>query len=266
MTELATIHMFWHGPPLTRIEKLCISSFVAHGHRVHLHVYEAPAGIPKGVRLVDAAETLPARSLFRHKGSGSLAPFADWFRYRLLAQQGGVWVDMDVVCLQPLTYGTTTLFGWMDGKTINNAVLGLPAGDPLAVWMAENCENPNRFLPYDNFRTRRRKLRRRLLQGNGRDNIKWGEYGPQGLTRAIEHMNYAHAALPFWHFYPIHYDNWHTVFDGTLPSNSSLISTSFALHLWNEMSRNAPGFNKNGPFPPHSLFETLCQRYLTIDS
>ena len=40
--SLPSVHMFWHGPPLSRIERLCMSSFVAHGHAVRLHVYEEP--------------------------------------------------------------------------------------------------------------------------------------------------------------------------------------------------------------------------------
>ena len=40
------------------------------------------------------------------------------------------------------------------------------------------------------------------------------------------------------------------------------IAASYGLHLWNEMSRRSPGFDKNGRFPPDSLFEQLCARYL----
>ena len=46
---LPSVHMFWHGPPLSRIERLCMSSFVAHGHTVQLHVYEEPKRVPAGV-------------------------------------------------------------------------------------------------------------------------------------------------------------------------------------------------------------------------
>lgn len=264
--QLTPIHMFWHGPRLSRLERLCMASFLAHGHVLKLHVYEEPAGVPAGVQLVAADQLIPGHLLFRHEESGSLAAFADWFRYRLLFEQGGIWADTDVVCLRPLVYETPQIYGWMDQNIINNAVLGLPAGHPLAEWMAQSCEAPNRLLPYDDARTRRRKLKRRFLQGNRRGNIRWGEYGPDGLTSAARHLGYAASALPFWHFYPIHYLNWHTVFDESLAGNSGILGESRALHLWNEMTRRAPGFDKDARFPANSVFERLCARYLTSDS
>ena len=262
---LPSVQMFWHGPPLSRIERLCMSSFVAHGHAVQLHVYEEPQGVPAGVTLRDAAAVLPRHELFVHRSSGSLAVFADWFRYRLLAEQGGLWVDTDVVCLRPFDHAGPEIFGWQDQSTINNAVIGLPRGHALARWMASCCEQPNRFLPYDSFRTRRRKLKRRLL-GRGRAASSWGETGPLGFTGAARHLGCASHALPFWHFYPIHYQNWLTVFDGTLGEHTAFVESSYGLHLWNEMTRRQPGFDRNARFPDGSLFERLWTRYVTSDS
>ncbi|HEX7114031.1 MAG TPA: glycosyltransferase [Steroidobacter sp.] len=257
---LRPVDMFWHGPPLSRWERLCMRSFVANGHQVRLHVYDEPSNVPRGVTLVDAAEILPRSALFAHSRSGSFAVFADWFRYRLLYERGGLWVDTDVVCLKPFDYAADEIFGWQDRNTINNAVLGLPQGHRLAEWMASCCEHPNRILPYDNGRARRRKLLRMLL-GRGRADSVWGETGPQGLTAAARHLECTAPALPFWHFYPIHYSNWHAVFDDTLRDNPGLLANSRALHLWNEMARQEPGFDKNARYSPGSLFEQLCARY-----
>jgi hypothetical protein len=259
---LPTIHMFWHGAPLSRLERLCIASFVANGHSVHLHAYEELPNVPSGAQLQDANRILPHSAMFRHSKSRSLAPFADWFRYRLLAELGGIWADTDVVCLRPFDYSQPTVFGWMSSHAINNAVLGLPAAHPLAFWMAECCERPNRLLSYDDSRTRRRKLKRRFLQGDRRGNIRWGEYGPQGFTSAAKHLGYAELALPYWHFYPIHYENWNAVFDGSLAEHTACLNGSRGLHLWNEMSRLASGFEKNARFPRESRFEQLCAKYL----
>jgi hypothetical protein len=264
--SLQHIHMFWHGRPFSRLERLSACSFLAHGHELRLHVYQEPANVPRGLTLVDANRTLPERDLFRHYKTGSIAAFADWFRYRLLYEQGGIWADTDVVCLKPLRYEQTEIFGWQDDSIINNAVLGLPAGHELAAWMAGCCENPNRWLPYDNSRMRRRKLRRRLLRGNRRGDIEWGENGPHGLTQAARHLGYADRALPLWHFYPLHYSQWRAVFQPGLGDHPGVLSASTTLHLWNEMTRSAPGFDADRPFPADSLFERLCERYLRSDS
>lgn len=263
---LPPIHMFWHGTALSRLERLCISSFLAQGHPVRLHVYEEPAGVPPGVHLVDANRTLSQRFLFRHADSGSVGAFADWFRYQLLYDQGGIWADTDIVCLKPLNCAQREIFARQDEQIINNAVLALPPRHDLAAWMVACCTEPNRILPYDSHRTRRRKLKRRLLQGNRRSNVAWGEYGPEGFTQAVRYLGYERHALPFWHFYPVHYLNWRTVFDSSLRDNPGVIAASTTLHLWNEMTRRAPGFDVNGRFPPDSLFEQLCARYLKSDS
>lgn len=259
---LPDIQMFWHGPALSRLERLCMRSFVVHGHRVLLHVYDQPANVPDGVILSDASKILPRERLFKHAESGSFATFADGFRYRLLLEHGGLWVDTDVVCLKPFDFASPEIFGWQDERVINNAVLGLPRGHRLAQWMYDVCEQPNRALPYDSLKMRRRKLMRQWLPGNSRSKTKWGETGPNGLTAAAQHLHCTGVALPFWHFYPIHYTNWHTVFDSSLRDNPGLIAASHGLHLWNEMARRSPGFDKNGRFPPDSLFEQLCERYL----
>ena len=258
--------MFWHGPALSRLERLCMTSFVTHGHTVLLHVYEQLADVPEGVTLADASKVLPRERLFKHAQSGSFAMFADGFRYRLLLEHGGLWVDTDVVCLRPFEFAQTEIYGWQDEQVINNAVLGLPKGHRLAQWMNDCCERPDRVLPYDSIRVRRRKLLRRWLPGDSSRNMSWGETGPAGLTAAARHLHCTGAALPFWYFYPIHYLNWHTVFDSSLHGNPDLIAASYGLHLWNEMARRAPGFDKNGRFPPDSLFERLCTRYLKSDS
>src|SRR5580704_13864394 len=164
--ELLRVQMFWHGAALSRIERLCMASFLAHGHPLDLYVYDAPAALPAGVRLMPPEEILPRTLLFRHRRTGSLGSFSDWFRYRLLNERGGIWADTDVVCLAPLAYPQPEIFGWQDERTINNAVLALPQGHPLAVWLEACCEDPNRLLPYDRWSRRLRKLRRRFLQGN----------------------------------------------------------------------------------------------------
>jgi hypothetical protein len=254
---LPTIHMFWHGAPLTRLERLCLASFVANGHPLELHVYEEPASVPSGVRVVDAGRTLSRELIFRHRRTGSIALFADWFRYRLLHARGGIWADADVVCLRPLAYPHEHIFAWENRDWLNNAVLGLPAGDPLAAWMAASCENPNRVLPYDGLRARLRKWKRRYLQGNRRDRVRWGEYGPKGLTLAARHLRCLDRALPTAHFYPVSCDDWQQLFAAapgfTFPSESR------AVHLWNNM---LAGVDKDSRFPPDSPYEDLCRRYL----
>lgn len=243
-----------------------MTSFAACGHPVLLYVYEEPGGVPGNVSVVDAEQLIPRKELFKYSKTGSFAPFADWFRYRVLYERGGVWADTDVVCLQPLAYARPEIYAWQDDVQINNAVLGLPAQHPLAKWMMECCEQPNRVLPYDDGRSRRRKWRRRWLEGNRRGNVKWGEYGPAGFTLAARHLGFVELALPPQEFYPAPFKQWRSVFEPTQRDWGATLANSKALHLWNEMMRREAGFDKNARFAPSSLFEQLCARYLKDDN
>jgi hypothetical protein len=262
--SLPTIQMFWHGPPLSRIERLSLASFVRNGHPVHLYVYEEPVGVPPGVRIIDAAEILPRTALFRHRRTQSFALFADWFRYRLLFERGGIWADTDMVCLRSLDYPSPVVFAWQDETYLNNAVLGLPAGDPLAEWLATCCEHPNRFVPYDSLQIRLKKLKRRL-RGNRREDVRWGENGPYGLTSAARHLGYTDRALPRWHFYPIRLEDHRVLFES--PAESGVTwSDSRAVHLWNQVIEDGGVLDKNARFPADSPFEQLWTRYIGVQA
>jgi hypothetical protein len=262
MQALPVIQMFWHGAPLSRVERLSLASFVHHGHVVHLYAYEPIDGVPAGIAMRDASEILPRQLIFRHRRTQSLAPFADWFRYRLLLERGGIWADTDVVCLGPFEYAQPRVFGWQDAKLINNAVVGLPAGDPLASWMAQACEHPNRWLPYDDFGVRMHKLRRRFLRGDDRGDIRWGESGPIGLTRAIRYFGYTAEALPAWHFYPVPYENFSALFASPGLNGEIRLDGSRAVHLWNNLLQQDGPAGKNARFAADSPFERLWAQYV----
>ena len=255
---LPVIQMFWHGLPLSRIERLSMISFLRNGHAVHLYVYDEPDGVPAGVQLKDAAEILPRSSLFFHRRNQSVAHFSDWFRYQLLFARGGLWSDTDMVCLEPFDYANPIVFAWQDAEHLNNAVLGLPAGDPLAEWLARSCERPNTMLPYDDLNRRLAKIKRRL-KGQGREAVRWGDTGPYGLTSAARHLGYLEHALPKWHFYPVAYEESRRLFESAPAGGSSTFNGSRAVHLWNQL---IDGADKNSRFPPDSPFERLWARYV----
>jgi hypothetical protein len=262
MQGLPVIQMFWHGAPLSRVEQLSLASFVHHGHAVHLYAYEPIDNVPAGVTMRDASEILPRSRIFRHRRTSSIAPFADWFRYRLLFERGGIWADTDIVCLMPFDYAQPRVFAWQDETLINNAVIGLPARDPLASWMADICEHPNRWLPYDPLGVRMRKLQRRLLRGNQRGDIRWGEGGPLGFTQAIKHFGYAAEALPPWHFYPVPYSSFRALFESPAANGDIRLTDSRAVHLWNNLIEREGAAHKQSRFPPDSPFEQLWARYV----
>ena len=100
MTE---IQCFWHGSTIDLLEKLTLNSFIKHGYSVKLWCYE-DVGSVKGLTICDANEIIPYEKIFYYRGNGdcrknSLGGFSDLFRYELIYKKGGVYVDMDSVCL-----------------------------------------------------------------------------------------------------------------------------------------------------------------------
>jgi hypothetical protein len=107
------INGLWVGNKLSHIEILTLKSFIYHGHDFHLWVYEEIDNVPEDVILKDANQIIPEKDIIVRKyndpvtgvGKGSVgAPFSDMFRYKLLYEHGGWWVDLDVTCLKPLQF------------------------------------------------------------------------------------------------------------------------------------------------------------------
>jgi glycosyltransferase involved in cell wall biosynthesis len=113
------VHGMWIGPTLSKMELLTIRSFVRHGHEFHLWAYDKiQTPLPPGVVLEDGNKIIPKKKIFRKAntdsetgvGKGSCSPFSDLFRYKLLYEKGGYWVDMDVTCLRPFNFKEPYVF------------------------------------------------------------------------------------------------------------------------------------------------------------
>lgn len=236
------VHFLWIGGPLSLVERLALVSFRDHGHKVNLFTYDGSYDIP-GVQLVDAREILPRDRVFTYgdaagEGKGSPAGFANLFRYKLLLDRGGYWVDTDVLALARLP-DTETFFAWQDTatSTINNSVLALPQGSPLARQLYEFASS----VPPE-------------LQ-------RWGECGPELLTSLVRMNGLEHMASSSSSVYPIHFSDAMMAFKpDPFGRTRRLTRESTALHLWNEVLRRN-SLDKNGPFPRSSLFATIARRH-----
>lgn len=120
MGENKIINGLWIGSSLSPLELLTLHSFVAHGHEFHLWLYdEIENTLPKGVLIQDANRIIPKSNVFKRRkadpkhgiGKGSFgSPFSDLFRYKLLYEVGGWWVDMDVTCLKRFEFDVPFFF------------------------------------------------------------------------------------------------------------------------------------------------------------
>lgn len=257
---LPIIQSLWVGGELSLVEQLSISSFIKNNHEFHLYTYGEVKGIPEGTIVKDGNNIIPEKDIFTYCG-GSYAGFADWFRWELLYKKGGFWVDTDMICLKPFDFDADLIFGSESIDLVCPAVLGFPPKHEISKFLKDNCENPNAYLPYDRTKTRRKKWKRRML-GKGREDMEWGETGgPEGFTKALDYFKVRDKAKPFVFFFPVHFSNWHTVYDDTFKNGMDFFADTYAIHLWNEMTRRE-SFDKNATFPKDSLIEQLKRKYL----
>lgn len=108
--ERNIFNALWVGDTLSKLELLTIHSFIDKGHPFRLWVYDdLKTDIPESVILEDASKIIAKDQVFSYKnankyghGKGSYAGFSDIFRYKLLYERGGWWVDMDLTCLKKI--------------------------------------------------------------------------------------------------------------------------------------------------------------------
>ena len=207
---------FWYGDRLPRHAQLCLASFVDRGSPVALYAFRK-LDAPFGVELRDAAEVLPESQVFYYKtrdGSrGTVSGFANWFRYVLLAREGGWWIDADVLRLEGPLPQTPLYFGWESDVRIGNAVMKAPLATP--------------FL--------RAAERETAALGA---NAYHGQTGPGLITRLVHEHGVVGEARPAEEVYPIPHEDYAAV---TRAAETTRVVAAVTgrpfLHLWNDMFR-----------------------------
>jgi mannosyltransferase OCH1-like enzyme len=133
------INGLWIGTELSYLEQLTLHSFTHHGHHFRLWSYGGlVAEIPENVSIMDANEIILEKDVFRYNntnqfghGKGSVAGFSDIFRYKILYEKGGWWVDMDVTCLKPFNSEQPYYFRAHHELNVVGNVMKCPKHSPL---------------------------------------------------------------------------------------------------------------------------------------
>lgn len=243
---------------------MCIRSFMLHGHEFHLYAYGPLGNIPKGTVVKDANGVLPESMIYRSR-DGGLSSFADFFRWTLLHKFGGLWVDMDVICLRPFDFPDDVVFGWESTERINIAVLKFPSGHFLPRVMALVCEDVNLFQPIDTTRTVIKKVLRRAFLGKDRSRVYANRAEPGGppyFTKFVEHYGLTDLAKPAHWFYPFPYWKWQDIFTPRSDPFSA-IERSYAVHVWHNAMHKDPNMNKQSLNYDGTLIGALRDQYLS---
>lgn len=234
---MADFGALWVGKPLSKIEQLCLASFVYYGHSVILYVYDMDMEVPDGIVKKDANEIIPESELFIV--DNSYGPFADMFRYKMIQKTGLIWTDTDNVCLRKNWGNSEYIFGLQGGKE-NLVAIGIikaPADSELIADLVEESSK------YD------------------KSKIVWGEIGPQLITSLINKHNLNRFAKNKETFYPVDYWMWKMLWERRQKNNVLRMSrNSYTLQIWNQMlSRN--GYDKNN-LPAGSIVDYYYRKFV----
>lgn len=229
----------WIGSDLSAMECLSISSFLRNGHEYHLYTYGSVGNIPEGTVVKDGEEILPASMIFQYKQHKSYSAFSNFFRYKLLLEKGGWWIDTDLVCLKPFDFPEEYVFSSeraLGNEFINSGAIKAPAASEPLSYAWEACLRKNR------------------------EELVWGEIGPKLIAEAIKTFSLERYVKRYYVFCPIGYSDWDKILDPNM--SWEIDEATYAIHLWNEFWRRA-GQDKNHRYHPDCLYEQLNRKYLS---
>jgi len=226
------IQCLWIGPRLTAMERLTIESYLRHGYEFHLYTYGDVAGVPEGTTVRDGREILPEDRIFFYKKHRSVSGFSNLFRYKLLLDRGGWWVDADMVCLAPFSFEGEYVFASERAGSLENptcSAMKAPRGSEAMAYALEVCESKD-------TRT-----------------LKWGQTGPQLTTAIVERFGLQDSVQPPDVFCPVDYEHWRLLMK---PDAPELPPETRAVHLWHEKWRRE-GLDMDAAYDSGCVFERL---------
>jgi hypothetical protein len=121
-SDRQTVRCFWHGSDLGPYQLLCLGSFVRRAHGIELFTYDTGLAVPDWITRRDANEILPVDRVLHYRsgfGQGSPALHSDLFRYAMLHELGGWWIDLEWSC-----WGTTSQTATFSLRAWEKAIRG----------------------------------------------------------------------------------------------------------------------------------------------
>jgi len=251
------IQSLWIGGQLSKVEQLCIQSFIDHGHEFHLYAYGEITNVPAAAKIHDARTIIGEDAVFTYKdgwAKGSVSGFADLFRLLLIQKKGGWWVDMDIICLKRFDFTADTIFCSSHegeyGALVNNCVFKAPADSPFITYCLDQ------------------------IAAIDLKTMSFGLAGPFLFQKAVKELALQAYVLPYYYFNPIAWKNVSDLILGnmgtinrikemvrpmfrpdTMPGRK-VLTDSYTVHFWNEVW-NTGKLDKNRHYSPGSLFEKL---------
>ena len=243
---MRVLNSVWVGETLGPLEQLCIRSGLAAGHPFHVYSYEPDRlkGVPPGAEIKDAAEVMPRERMTAYAECNSFVLGSNFWRYEMLRQGRGFWVDLDLLLLKPLDLDQDYVFGREREGSINTAVMLAPADSALVRDLVE-FPKAMRRPPWFGVRRTFNYYARRLYQGPLKlEDLPWGTYGPQMLSYFVQKHGLERFAADPEVFYPVSWRKARLLYEPADKVGALLTDRTYAIHLYNsqlrELAKNPP--------------------------
>ena len=252
---LSPVQSLWVGPKLSDLEILSIKSFQKVGHKFILYTYGKVKGIPPGTKVIDANTIIKKTHLFKYKKG--LLPFSDIFRYKMLYEKGGYWVDLDMIALKPLKFKEPFIFSSertiqkgpyrnREKKEIENiGILKAPKKSPFYKELFEACMEETKKEVKESIQFMR--TMRVILE----------KYGYQKYVKPAKMF----CPLDWWHtkdaFYP---PCCREKYDVKGYSVDSVLKNAYTVHMWRSIMYKRHKIDLSVEFDPNSMWERLKTR------
>ena len=243
------IQSLWIGPELSKLEQLCLKSFIDHGHEFHLYTYEEVANVPDGVIIKDGNEILDKSEIFRYK-NGSVSAFSNLFRFTMLYKKGGYWADTDLLCVRPFKFEEDFVISSEPNAGYNQNIIN--AGLLKFKKSKEALEGI----------IIQREQKQAILEGK----VTWSS-GPKTVAQIVNKYNLHKYILPWRGICSCAWDHGSTIFKPNIKYHNAIIDKMsdipeemVCIHLWNEVLRRNK-IDKNSTFDPDSIFELFKKKH-----
>ena len=263
MAERFEIGMLWMQGALSFLEQLCIRSFQDAGHHVALYHYGEVTNVPEGVEMRDANLVVPERAEITHTKSGSPAPHADMFRYRLLAGQDRmIWADTDAYCVKPFRTETGHFYGWESPHEVNIGVLGLPKDSETLAKLIDFTSDEY-AIPYflaPDYVAELEAARDRGEPVHVGDQV-WAVWGPKAFTHFLKETGEIVHAMPEVALYPYRFRDRRRMLWAGRDHSEVITKETYSIHLYGRRMRKRMAHHDKGLPHPESLMGQLLQRH-----
>ena len=207
------VNGFWYGSELGELEKLCIDSWIKNGYEFHLWIYD-DIEVSNGVVVENANHIVSFNQYFTYNeghSKGTPVAFSNLFRAQLLYQRGGLYTDLDVLCLKLYDFNKRFVFSEQGDSTHSYHV---------ATCILYTKEKGESF--FDDWSDWMIAKKNKI--------ITHGDLGPNLFTKLIEQYDYKEYVLPKEHFCPVDWESYKDVLEHNFDSYGVHLYRS----LWNQ--------------------------------